>query len=360
MNSKSTNKTKLAIMATALTLFLTGCAPAPAPVTSPEGTDAPASQQVVNLYTDRHYDSDDALYQSFTEETGILVNVVKGKSDELIERLKTEGADTEADLFITADVGRLYRAKAAGLLQPVQSDLLSANIPENLRDPDGTWYGLTQRARVIVYAKDRVNPASLSTYEALTDEVWKGRILVRSAESVYNQTLMAAMIETLGEEAAKAWAQGIVQNMARDPKGGDRDQAKAVVAGEGDIAIMNTYYLGLMLHGSDPEERKVAESLGVFFPNQETGGTHINVSGGGIVSGSKNGDNALKLLEFLASEKAQTAYAQANFEYPVLSGVPVADFLKDLGEFKAQTLSLSRLGELNAEAVRLLTEAGWK
>ncbi|MZQ98982.1 MAG: extracellular solute-binding protein [Acidaminobacter sp.] len=354
-----------AITLTSLTiltaLFLGGCAPVPA-ATEPAApaAEASAETQIVNLYTDRHYDSDDLLYQSFTEETGIQVNVVKGKSDELIERLKTEGTDTEADLFITADVGRLYRAESAGLLQPIESELLTTNIPENLRDPDGHWFGLTKRARVIVYAKDRVNPDELSTYEALTDSKWQGRILVRGADSIYNQTLLASLIETMGEAEAKAWAEGIVRNLAREPKGGDRDQAKAIAAGEGDIAIMNTYYLGLMLNGADPEEQKVVEGLGVFFPDQEGSGTHINVSGGGVVNGSKNMDNAVKLLEFLASEKAQTSYAEANYEYPVLSGVPAADFLNSLGTFKEQTLDLSRLGELNAEAVRLLAEAGWK
>jgi iron(III) transport system substrate-binding protein len=343
------------------TLFLGGCAPAPATAEpAPPAVEAPAETQIVNLYTDRHYDSDDALYQSFTEETGIQVNVVKGKSDELIERLKTEGTDTEADLFITADVGRLYRAQNADLLQPVNSDLLNNNIPNNLRDPDGHWYGLTKRARVIVYAKDRVNPDELSTYEALTDSKWQGRLLVRGADSIYNQTLLASFIETMGEAEAKTWAEGIVRNLAREPKGGDRDQAKAIAAGEGDIAIMNTYYLGLMLNSADPEEKKVVEGLGVFFPDQEGSGTHINVSGGGVVNGSKNKDNAVKLLEFLASEKAQISYAEANYEYPVLSGVPAADFLNSLGTFKEQALDLSRLGELNALAVRLLAEAGWK
>jgi iron(III) transport system substrate-binding protein len=352
---------KVITLSTIAALFLTGCAPSPAVIT-PAGTPEVVSEgsKSVNLYTDRHYDTDDALYQAFTDETGIAVNVVKGKSDELIERLKTEGTDTEADLFITADVGRLHRAKVSSLLQPVSSELLMSNIPENLRDSEGYWYGLTKRARVIVYARDRVKPEALSTYEDLTSPEWAGRVLVRGADSVYNQTLIASFIALHGPEAAKTWATGIVANLARTPKGGDRDQAKAVVAGEGDVAIMNTYYLGLMLNGSDPEEQKVAESVGVFFPDQEGDGTHINVSGGGVVNGAKNKDNAIRLLEFLASEKAQTAYAQANYEYPVLSGVPAADFLTALGTFKEQSLSLSQLGELNGDAVRILTEAGWK
>lgn len=321
---------------------------------------AETTPKVVNLYTDRHYDSDDKLYSAFTQETGIKVNIVKGNSDELIERLKTEGADTQADLFITADVGRLHKAKAASLLQAVDSQTLKANIPENLRDKDSHWFGLTKRARVIVYAKDRVKPSDLSTYEDLINPKWKGKVLVRGADSVYNQSLLASFIETMGEENAKKWAAGIVENMARAPKGGDRDQAKAVVAGEGDIAIINTYYFGLMLNSSNPEEKKVAEKLAIFFPDQNGNGTHINVSGAGIVKSAKNKENAVKLLEFLASEKAQKSFAEANFEYPVNKSVKASDLLKSWGSFKEQSISLTKLGEHNEKAVKLLNQVGWK
>lgn len=321
---------------------------------------AESTPKVVNLYTDRHYDSDDKLYSTFTQETGIQVNIVKGKSDELIERLKTEGADTQADLFITADVGRLHKAKTTSLLQPVDSQALKTNIPENLRDKDNHWFGLTKRARVIVYAKDRVKPSDLSTYEDLANAKWKGKILVRASDSVYNQSLLAAFIETMGEEKAKKWAAGVVGNMARAPKGGDRDQAKAVVAGEGDIAIMNTYYFGQMLNSSDPEEKKVAEKLAIFFPDQNGSGTHINVSGAGVVKSAKNKENAVKLIEFLASEKAQKSFAEANYEYPVNKSVGASDLLKSWGSFKEQTISLTKLGENNEKAVKLLNEVGWK
>ncbi|MBP1917917.1 Fe(3+) ABC transporter substrate-binding protein [Youngiibacter multivorans] len=347
-------RTIMALAATAA--IFSGCAARGAAATAPTET----ADEAVNLYTDRHYDSDDAIYAAFTEATGIKVNIVKGKSDELIERLKTEGEDTEADLFITADAGRLYRAQEAGLLQTTESRVLESNIPDNLREPDGYWFGLTKRARVIVYARDRVDESELSTYEDLTDQKWKGRILVRGADSVYNQTLIASFIELEGADKAKEWAEGIVANLARDPKGGDRDQAKAIAAGEGDIAIMNTYYLGLMLTSADPEERKVAEGLGVFFPDQEGNGTHINISGGGVIKGAKNAENAVKLLEFLSGEKAQSSYAQTNFEFPVLEGAESSEFLLSLGEFREQELSLSSLGAANAEAVRILTEAGWK
>lgn len=348
--------TLLTLGLSAMLLFTGGCS-------ASKGSDVKADvpkPKVVNLYTDRHYDSDEKLYSAFTQESGIKVNIVKGKSDELIERLKTEGADTEADLFITADVARLHRAQVNSLLQPVNSPILADNIPENLKSKENYWFGLTKRARVIVYAKDRVKPAELTTYADLTNAKWKGRILVRSSDSVYNQSLIASFIETLGEENAKKWAAGIVANMARAPKGGDRDQATAIVAGEGDIAIINTYYYGLMLNSSNPEEKKVAENLAVFFPDQNGKGTHINVSGAGVVKSAKNKDNAIKLLEYLSSENAQKAYAEANYEYPVLKSVTPSGLLSSWGSFKDQALNLSILGENNEKAVKILNEVGWK
>ncbi|RFU64622.1 Fe(3+) ABC transporter substrate-binding protein [Bacillus sp. V59.32b] len=315
---------------------------------------------VVNLYTSRHYEADDEIYAAFTKETGIKVNVVKGEENELIERLSREGAATEADLFMTSDAGRLHWAKDKNLLQRADSKTLAANIPENLRDKDNQWFGLTKRARVIVYSKDRVKPSELSTYEDLTDAKWKGKVLVRPSENVYNQSLLASFITLNGEDKAKEWAKGIVGNMARDPQGGDRDQAKAIVAGEGDVAIMNTYYVGVMANSEDPEEVKVAEKVGVFFPNQETDGTHINVSGAGLTKHAKNKENAIKLMEFLSAEESQGKFAEANFEYPVNPNVEPSELLKSWGDFKAQELNLSELGENNAAAVKLLNEVGWK
>ncbi|WP_046179656.1 Fe(3+) ABC transporter substrate-binding protein [Domibacillus tundrae] len=315
---------------------------------------------VVNLYTSRHYETDDALFDQFTEETGIEVNVVKGEEDELMERLTREGEATEADLFYTADAGRLHWAKEKGLLQSVESDTLNANVPENYRDVDNQWFGLTKRARIIVYAKDRVQPEDLSTYEALTEEQWNKKVLIRSSDNVYNQSLVASFISLNGADAAKEWAQGIVNNMARDPEGGDRDQAKAVVAGIGDAAVMNTYYFGQLLNSEDAEEVKVAEQLGVFFPNQETTGTHVNVSGAGVTKHAKNKENAIKFLEFLSSEDAQGQFSEANFEYPVNPNVEPAELLASWGEFKAQDLNLSELGKYNADALKLMNEAGWK
>ncbi|MDT3698836.1 MAG: Fe(3+) ABC transporter substrate-binding protein [Thermincola sp.] len=352
---------KLLTLGLSAMLLVAGCSSTTPEKTAENGSNsAEAKSQVVNLYTDRHYDSDDQLYTAFTAETGVKVNIVKGKSDELIERLKTEGADTEADLFITADVGRLHRAKATSLLQPIDSQTLNSNIPENLKDSENYWFGLTKRARVIIYDKDKVNPSELSTYEDLADSKWKGKILVRGSDSVYNQSLLASFIETMGEEKAKNWAAGIVANMARAPKGGDRDQAKAIAAGEGDIAIMNTYYFGQMLNSSDPEEKKVAEKLAIFFPDQNGDGTHINVSGAGVVKDAKNKENAVKLLEFLASDKAQKSFAEANYEYPVLKSVESSALLKSWGSFKEQSISLTKLGEHNERAVQILNEVGWK
>lgn len=322
---------------------------------------AQAEPKEVNVYTARHYPGiDDAIYKAFTDKTGIKVNLIKASGEELLQRIKTEGAAGKADIYFTADAGNLAAAKEAGILQPAKSAVLEKNIPANLRDKDNMWVGLTMRARVLVYAKDRVNPADLSTYEDLTAPRWAGKILVRSANNIYNQSMLASFIELHGEAKAKEWAAGIVANMARKPEGGDRDQALAVAAGVGDIAIMNTYYLGQMLTSKDPAQAQAAAKLGVFFPNQATTGTHINVSGAGIVKTSKNTANALKLLEFLSEAEAQKTFAEASTEYPVNPAVEPSDLLKAWGTFKKQDINLSKLGEHNKRAVQLLTEAGWK
>ncbi|AYC29817.1 Fe(3+) ABC transporter substrate-binding protein [Paenisporosarcina cavernae] len=314
----------------------------------------------VNLYTARHYDVDDQLYKEFEEKTGIKVNVIKGEADELLERIKREGDATEADLFLTSDAGRLFRAKDAGVLQAVSSETLDEQIPEKFQDTDQMWYGLTKRARVIVYNKETVKEEDLSTYEALAEPEWKGKVLVRSSENVYNQSLLASLIEINGEDEAKKWAANLVKNFARDPEGGDKDQAKAIAAGIGDVAIMNTYYLGQMLNSEEQEEVKVAEGLGIFFPNQDTTGTHVNVSGAGVVKYAKNKDNAIKLLEFLSSEKAQGTFAEANYEYPVNAAVEPTELLASWGDFKEQDIPLSSLGEHNAASILMFNEVGWK
>lgn len=316
--------------------------------------------QIVNLYTSRHYESDVELYKIFEEQTGIKVNVVEGKGDELMERLNIEGENTEADLFFTADAGNLHVAKESGLLQAVNSDVIEANIPEKLRDEENHWFGMAKRARVLVYAKDRVKPEDLSTYEALTEPQWKGKVVSRTSENMYSISLLSSFIEVMGEDKAKEWAKGIVDNMARDPQGNDRDQAKAVVSGEADVAIMNTYYIGLMSTSEDPEEVKVAENVGVFFPNQETTGTHINISAIGVTKHAKNVDNAIKFMEFLSSEEAQGRFAEVNFEYPANPNVEASEFLKSWGEFKEQDIKLSVLGKHQQQAIKIFNEVGWK
>ncbi len=318
------------------------------------------AEKLVNVYTHRHYEADQQLFDRFREETGIRVEVVKAGADELINRLQVEGENSPADLLFTVDAGRLYRAKELGLLQAVDSEVLEANVPAALRDPDNHWFGLTQRARIVVHSRERVDPASLSTYEALTDPQWRGRILVRSSGNIYNQSLLASIIAAHGADEARRWAEGMVANMARTPKGNDRDQVKAIAGGEGDVALVNTYYLGLLLDSEDPEERRVGEQVAVFFPNQEGRGAHVNVSGAGVTASAPHREEAVRLLEFLVSDAAQELFAAANYEYPVKPGVPWSDLLESWGRFKADPVSLSRLGELNAEAVRIFDEAGWR
>lgn len=327
---------------------------------SPSASDQNSKNQVVNIYSARHYDVDAKLYDMFTQETGIKVNVVEGKAEELIEKIKREGDSTPADLFITVDGGVLNNAKQAGILQPVESSVIEGQVPAALRDADNHWIGLSTRARVIVYSKDRVKPEQLSTYEDLATDKWKGKVLVRSSTNMYNQSLLASFIALNGEEKAEAWAQGIAANLARDPEGGDRDQAKAVVAGIGDVAIMNTYYVGQMFHSVDPEEVKVAEQVGVFFPNQETTGTHRNISGAGLIKSSQNKDNAVKLIEFLTGEQAQALFSSENFEYPVNEKAELPELLKSWGTFKAQEVDFAEFGGYNKTAVQIMNKVGWK
>ncbi|WP_339203723.1 Fe(3+) ABC transporter substrate-binding protein [Paenibacillus sp. FSL K6-3182] len=370
------------VLLTMLTvLVLAGCgannagndktnASSPSPEASPATTEAAGGsndtsknnnkEQVVNVFTARHYDVDSQLFDAFTKETGIKVNEIKGTAEELVERLKREGESSEADLFITVDGGVLNYAKQNEVLQPIQSTTVDSNVPAELRDNENNWVGIATRARVIVYAKDRVKPEQLSTYEDLANAAWKGKVLARSSASLYNQSLLASFIELNGEQKAEEWAKGIVANFARDPEGGDRDQAKAVVAGLGDVAIMNTYYVGQMLNSKDTEEVKVAEKIGVFFPNQETTGTHLNISGVGLTKHAKNKDNAVKLIEFMTGKDGQTLLTQGSFEFPVNAAAEKPELLKGWGDFKTQKLDFSKLGDHNKKAVELLAKAGWK
>ncbi len=316
--------------------------------------------KVVNVYTHRHYEADQQLFKMFEDQTGIKVNVINSNADELIQKMSMEGKQSPADVLITVDAGRLTRAKEQGLLQPIESNILNDLIPSHLKDPENQWFGLTKRARIIAYAKDRVKPEQLSTYEDLATDKWKNKLLIRSSGNIYNQSLLASIIVNNGEAEAKKWAEGMVRNMARAPKGSDRDQVKAVVAGEGDLAIVNSYYIGQMLNSSDPEEVETAGKIGLFFPNQNDRGTHMNVSGAGVAKYAPNKENAIKFIEFLVSEEAQKIFAHSNFEYPVISSVEPAGLLLEWGEFKEDTLLLSKLGENNKKAVLIFDEAGWK
>ncbi len=327
---------------------------------SENNEEASSDNGEINLYTGRHYETDQELYDTFTEETGIKVNVIKGGDDELIARIKREGEASPADLLMTADAGRLHRAKSQDLLQKADSEVINENIPSKLRDEDGQWVGLTKRARVIAYAKDRVNPEDIQTYMDLTKDQFQDKVLIRSSSNIYNQSLVASMIALDGEEKAEKWAKGIVDNMAREPKGGDRDQAKAVAAGEGDVAVMNTYYLGKLLKSEDEEEVKVGESLGVIFPNQDSTGAHVNISGIGLTASSKNKENAVKFIEFLTKEKAQKQFAEANYEYPANPDVAPSELLQSWGDFKEQDINLGKLGENNKDAVKIMNKVGWK
>ncbi|MEM7370753.1 MAG: Fe(3+) ABC transporter substrate-binding protein [Bacteroidota bacterium] len=313
----------------------------------------------INLYTHRHYEVDKQLFAAFEEQTGIKVNVTNASADELIEKMEIEGDQSPADVLITVDAGRLVRAKEKELLQTMTSEYLSNTIPAHLRDDDNQWFGLTKRARVIAYSKERVHPDSLSTYEDLTSEKWKGKILIRQSNNIYNQSLLASIIAHHGEEGAKEWVTGMMENFARRPQGSDRDQVKAVMAGEGDLAIINTYYLGKLLKSSNPEEVAAGESVNIFFPNQEGRGAHVNISGAGVAKYSPNKENAIKFIEYLASKEVQKVFAQANYEYPVHPEVAASDLLVSWGEFKSDVLPLTKLGELNLNAVKTFNEAGW-
>ena len=314
----------------------------------------------INVYSHRHYDSDKILFKKFTDQTGIKVNVIKGSADQLIERLISEGENSPADVLLTVDAGRLHRAKMAGILQPVKSRVLNDNVPSSMRDPDNQWFGLTVRARVIVYSKDRVNPSQLSTYEDLAKAKWRGKIAVRSSSNIYNQSLMASFIEANGTREALSWAKSVRKNMARAPRGSDRDQARAVAAGLADIAIMNTYYLGILANSSNPKDRDVFKKVSVFFPNQNGRGTHINISGGGIIKSSKNKKDAIKFLEFLTSSESQKIFGNVNYEYPIKIETNQSDLLKSWGSFKPDKVNLSILGIKNSEAVKLFDKAGWE
>lgn len=319
-----------------------------------------AANQVVNLYSARHYDTDNAIYEGFTKKTGIKVNLVEADADQLIERIKSEGANSPADVLITVDAGRLWRAQEAGLLQPIQSSVLKSAIPKNLREPEGHWFGFTRRARVILYNKDRVKPSELSTYEDLANPKWKGRIVARTSSHVYNQSLTGSVLAKHGDQKTEEWVRGLVTNFARPPEGNDTAQIKAIASGLGDVTLVNTYYLPRLAKSDKQEDKDIAAKVGVFFPNQKDRGTHINISGGGVVKTAPNKEAAIQFLEYLASKEAQQTFAASNNEYPAVGGVTVDSVLASYGKFKEDSLNAAIYGRKNQEALMIMDRAGWK
>ncbi len=316
----------------------------------------------INIYSQRHYDSDKMQYKKFEEKTGIKVNVTKAGADELIQRLKNEGDNSQADLFITVDVGKLWQASDMGLFQKFNDQKVFDNIDPQFLDKNGYWVPVTYRSRVVVYSNERVKKEDLSTYEDLANEKWRGRLLVRSSSNAYNQALMSSLVANLGPEAVTGWSEAVVKNFARDPKGSDRDQVKAIAAGQGDIAIVNSYYIGLLLASEKEEEINAGKAVSVFFPNQGDGerGAHINVSGIALAKNAPNKENAIELIKYLTSVEGQETYVNNSYEYSVNPNVKPDEIVQAWGEFKKDPVDLNMLGVKRDEAIRIFDKTGWK
>jgi iron(III) transport system substrate-binding protein len=322
---------------------------------------AVAQENLLNLYSSRHYQTDEALYANFTKTTGIKLNRIEAGEDPLIERLKNEGASSPADVLVTVDAGRLWRAEQMGLFQSVDSKVLASRLPDHMRTPNNQWFGFSARARVIVYNKAAIKVADVQNYEDLADPKLKGKVCTRSGSHVYNLSLMSALIEHWGEAKAEQWAKGVVANFARTPKGGDTDQILAVAAGECGVAISNSYYYVRLLASDKPEDRKAIANIGLIWPNQKNFGTHMNVSGAGVVKYAKNREAAVKYLEYLASDQAQGYFAEGNNEWPVVKGAPLNNkALASLGSFKMDTLNVSALGKNQPLAQKIFDRVGYK
>ena len=318
-----------------------------------------AQEKILNLYSARHYQTDEALYANFTKQTGIRINRIEGKEDELLERIKNEGNSSPADILLTVDAARLTKADELGLFAPVTSKILETRIPANLRT--ATWFAFSTRARVIIYGKDAVKPADIQSYDDLAQPKLKGLVCSRSGSHPYNLSLMASIIAHRGEALAENWARGVVANFARSPKGGDTDQIKAVGAGECGIAIVNTYYLARLMRSDKLEDKKLMEKVGVVWPNQKSTGTHINVSGGGVLKTAPHKDVAVKFLEYLASDEAQRYFADGNNEWPAVASIKIRNpALEALGQFKADALPVANLAKHQANAQKIFDRAGYK
>lgn len=323
--------------------------------------EAAAQEKVLNLYTARHYATDEAFYTGYTKATGIKINRIEGGEDALFERIKAEGANSPADVFLTVDVARLWRAEQAGIFAPLKSEALDKRIPAASRDADNKWFGFSARARVIAYDKSKIKPAELARYEDLASPKWKGQICVRPSSHPYNLSLISSMINHLGEEKATEWARGVTANLARPPRGGDTDQLRAVEVGECSIAISNHYYYVRIMRSQKPEDKAFVEKVGLIWPNQADRGTHINISGGGLLQKTPNRDAGVKFLEYLASDAAQTLFAKGNNEWPIVKGAKLANpALESLGQFKIDPLPLANLGKTQVTAQRIADKVGWK
>ena len=314
----------------------------------------------LNLYSSRHYDTDERLYSDFTEQTGITINRIEANADELIARMQAEGVNSPADILLTVDTSRLERAKQAGVLQSIASDVLERRIPANLQDVDNQWFGFSQRARIIFYDKADVENPPLD-YLSLADPAYAGMICSRSSTNVYSQTLLSAVIENYGEEAATEWAQGVVNNFARDPQGGDSDQLRGIASGECDISVLNTYYFARALRkGMDGLDAEAMENIGWIFPAQNAEGAHMNLSGGGVAANAPNRENAIRFLEYLASDQAQEYFSAGNDEYPTVAGVGLSPSVAAMGLFRPDAVDLSAVARNVPAAQRIFNRVGWE
>ena len=317
------------------------------------------AQGELNLYSSRHYDTDERLYSDFEEMTGITINRIEGNADELLARMDAEGENSPADVLLTVDTSRLERAKGMGLLQSIESDVLETRVPSYLQDEDNQWFGFSQRARILFYDRDEVeNPPQ--TYQALADDQYEGMICIRSGTNVYSQTILAALIEHLGEDAARDWAAAVVENFARDPQGGDTDQLRGIVSGECDIAMSNTYYFGRALRKDVDGLSDSTDEIGWVFPNQDSFGAHMNLSGGGVAANAPNRENAIRFLEYLTSDQAQEYFSAGNDEYPAVPGVALSPSVAELGFFKPDDLDHTAIAENVPAAQQIFNEVGWE
>lgn len=326
------------------------------------GAATPSGAQEVNVYSSRHYDADRAVYEAFTRESGIRVRLIEGDADQLIERIRSEGANSPADVFLTVDAARLARAAEAGILQPFRSPVVEARVPPGLRDADGLWFAVTQRARVLMYDRQQGAPAGLARYEDLAEPRFRGQVCVRSSNHPYNISLVASMLAADGPAATEVWARGFAANLARPPAGGDRDQFRALPVGQCRIAVANTYYLAAFGASARPEDRALFERIGVIFPNQAAGdrGTHVNISGAGLVRGAPNPQPAARLLEFLTGDRAQEMFALGNMEYPAVPDAPLHPALQAMGRFRAEPVDAARTNAHSPAALQIMQRAGWR